>query len=128
MARVHLTDDAKEDLRDLDRSAQVLIVKALRKLEVEPEKRGQPLGSQSTSDLTGLRKLVVGDRDYRIVFQVHPDGSVCVIWVIGRRADNEVYEIARARLSTFSDVSHAKALAKMLDESFEIRPVSVERI
>lgn len=98
MGRVLLTSDAKEDLRDLDRSAQILVLKALKKLEVCPEQRGAPLGSNAKGNLTGFRKLVVGDRDYRIVYRVESNGDVTVIWVIAKRADDEVYRLAVARV------------------------------
>ncbi|THJ68436.1 type II toxin-antitoxin system RelE/ParE family toxin [Arthrobacter echini] len=98
MASVQLTDDAREDLLGLDGSARKIVLKTLLKLEDQPESRGQPLGSRKTGNLTGLRKLVVGDRDYRIVYRVEDDGTVWVIWVIGRRADDEVYALALARL------------------------------
>lgn len=98
MARVKLTEDARDDLADLDGSARVLVLKALVKLRDNPAQRGSPLGSRSTGNLTGFRKLVVGNRDYRIVYQVTPDGDVTVVWVIAKRADNEVYDMAVARL------------------------------
>jgi len=100
MARVVLTDDAREDLRNLDRAARKLVAKTLKHLEDEPEKRGAPLGSRSSSNLSTFRKIVVGDRDYRIVYRVEPDGTVCVVWVIGKRSDDEVYRMALARLQT----------------------------
>lgn len=100
MARVVLTDDAREDLRNLDRAARKLVAKKLKQLEDEPEKRGAPLGSRSSSNLSTFRKIVVGDRDYRIVYRVEPDGTVCVVWVIGKRSDDEVYRMALARLQT----------------------------
>ncbi|MGH3684006.1 MAG: type II toxin-antitoxin system RelE family toxin [Pseudonocardiaceae bacterium] len=48
------------------------------------------MGSKLSGNLTTFRKLVVGDRGYRIVYRVDPDGSVVVVWVIGRRSDDEV--------------------------------------
>lgn len=98
MAQVELTSDAKEDLRDLDRSAQILVLKALKKLEDHPEQRGAPLGSNVKGNLTGFRKLVVGDRDYRIVYRIESTGDVTVVWVIAKRADEEVYRLAVARV------------------------------
>lgn len=103
MARVVLTDEAKEDIRDLDRSAQKRVLRKLKELETEPDKRGQPLGSKSGGNLTGLRKLVVGDRQYRIVFHIEPDGTVVVVWVIGERADDHCYELALARVRMYAD-------------------------
>jgi mRNA interferase RelE/StbE len=115
MARVVLTEEAREDLHDLDRSVQVVVLKAIKKLQNEPEKRGQPLGSRSRSSLTTFRKLVVGDRDYRIVYRVDPDGTVVVIWVIGRRADNEAYELAMSRIKLHGN-SAIRGLATSLED------------
>jgi len=98
LARVLLTTEAKEDLRDLDGAARLLVLKALKKLENEPEKRGAPLGSRSGGNLATFRKLVVGDRDYRVVYRVESDGTVVVVWVIGKRADGECYDLAVARV------------------------------
>jgi mRNA interferase RelE/StbE len=128
VAKVFLTEDAREDLRDLDNAARVVVVKAIAKLRLEPEKRGQPLGSKSAGDLTGLRKLVVGNRAYRIVYRVEADGSVCIIWVIGRRADSEVYELAMARLNNVSDRKFAKELGELVEATFAPGETTFERI
>ncbi len=115
MAEVRLTEDAREDLHDLDGAARVIVLKGLKKLQVEPEKRGSPLGSKLSGNLTTFRKLVVGDRDYRIVYRVDPDGSVVVVWVIGRRSDDEVYHLAMSRLRLHPDEA-AREFAVALDE------------
>jgi mRNA interferase RelE/StbE len=109
MAVVRLTNEAVEDLRDLDGAARKVVAKALKKLDDEPEKRGTPLASQSTGNLTTFRKIVVGDRDYRIVYRVEPDGSVCVVWVIAKRADSAVYEMAISRLKLYGERSELAA-------------------
>lgn len=127
MARVFLTEDAKEDLRDLDNAARIVVVKAMNKLKQNPEKRGAPLGSKATGDLTGLRKLVAGNRDYRIVYRVQDDDTVCVVWVIGLRADSEVYEMAMARLRTHSDQKMASELSALVEVTFT-QPITYERI
>jgi len=119
MARVVLTDDAKEDLRNLDGAARKLVAKKLKQLEDEPEKRGAPLGSRSSSNLTTFRKLVVGDRDYRIVYRVEPDGTVCVVWVIGRSSDNEVYQMALARLKMLARDDLTADLTGLLKRVFD---------
>jgi len=114
VARVALTSDAREDVRDLDGHARKLVLKALKKLEDDPGNRGAPLGSQD-GNLTTFRKLVVGDRDYRIVFRVEPDGNVVVVWVIGKRADRECYDLAVSRLRTYtSDPDLAKELQELV--------------
>jgi mRNA interferase RelE/StbE len=118
MAKVQLTSDAREDLRDLDGSARKVVLKAINKLKKEPEKRGQPLGSRQAGKLTTFRKLVVGDREYRIVYRVEKDGTVVVVWVIGRRADDECYEMALARLRLHGDRELASMAAKLLEETW----------
>jgi len=120
-ARVVLTEDAKEDFRDLDGSAKKIVGKALVKLKTEPEKRGEPLGNQlSTGNLTGLRKLVVGNRDYRIVYEIRDDNTVAVVWVIGLRADEEAYHLAVARIETYNGDPQKKALLRnLIDAAFK---------
>src|SRR5690606_41999529 len=103
-ARVRLLPEAADDVRALDGSARILVLKGLKKLEESPELRGAPLGSKANaqSDLTGFRKLVVGDRAYRIVFQVLPDGSDAVVWVVAACPDEKVYRLARERIATYA--------------------------
>ncbi|MDR2896216.1 MAG: type II toxin-antitoxin system RelE/ParE family toxin [Propionibacteriaceae bacterium] len=118
MSTVQLTKDALNDLRQLDGRARQLVVKALKKLETEPNKRGAPLGSRATGNLTGFRKLVVGDRDYRIIYQVEPDETVTVIWVIARRSDDECYTLAVSRLQALPDQRLANLGQQLLDIGF----------
>lgn len=112
MARVQLTEGAKEDLRDLDGSAQKLVIKAMAKLEENPGQRGQPLGG----GLKTFRKLVVGDRDYRIVYRVEKDGTVVVIWVVAKRADDYCYELAMSRLQTHPNRELAGSIENLVEE------------
>lgn len=119
MAEVVLTDDAVEDLRELDGSARKLVGKALKKLEASPEQRGEPLGSRSGGNLTTFRKLVVGDRDYRIVYRIEQDGTVVVVWVIGKRADEECYTLACSRLRLHGDRDMAEAAQELLDRAWQ---------
>jgi len=113
MARVLLTAEAKEDVRDLDGAAKKVVLKAMKKLESEPEKRGDPLGSQ-VDDLTTFRKLVVGNRDYRIVYRIER-GTVVVVWVVAKRAESECYELAVSRLRLYEDKTLATELERMID-------------
>jgi mRNA interferase RelE/StbE len=118
-SKVRLLPEAADDVRALDGAARSLVLKALKKLEVSPEQRGAPLGSKANaqSDLTGFRKLVVGDRAYRVIYQVTPDGNVVVVWVVGARADLVVYEEARARVAAYADPSGRALLQATLDSA-----------
>ncbi len=118
MAKVQLSEEAREDFLDLDGSAQRVVARALKRLETDPHLRGQPLGSRARGDLTTFRKLVVGNRDYRIIYRVDPDGTVVIVWVIGNRADGEAYELAMSRLRLHSDVA-VRELASSLGQVWD---------
>jgi mRNA interferase RelE/StbE len=120
MAAVVLTPAARDDVRALDGAARKLVLKAMKKLEDHPESRGAPLGSRQSANLTGFRKLVVGDRQYRVVYRVEADGSVCVVWVVGSRVDSECYQAAKARVELYAkDAGLAATLTQLLDAAFE---------
>lgn len=117
-ARVLLLPDAADDLRRLGGSARRLVAKALQKLQDSPGQRGAPLGARANaqSDLTGFRKLVVGDRDYRIIYEVRRDGTVVIVWVIGKRADAEAYRQASERIAAYrGDPDRQAMLQALLD-------------
>lgn len=97
-ADVRLMESVVEDLDDLDGAVQRQVIKGLIKLTDSPEQRGKPLGSNLGGNLTGFRSLKVGNRDHRIVFQVHDDGTLVVVLVVAARADDACYETAIARL------------------------------
>lgn len=121
MARVQLTAEAREDVRDLDGSAKKLVLKALKKLEENPGQRGAPLGG----GLATFRKLVVGDREYRIIYRVEQDDTVVVVWVIAKRADAECYQLAMSRLATMRDRHIAGDFTLLMREVW--RTTDVER-
>jgi mRNA interferase RelE/StbE len=116
-SKVRLLPEAADDVRALDGAARKLVLKGLKKLEESPELRGTPLGSKANaqSDLTGFRKLVVGDGDYRIVYQVRSDGTVVIVWVVGARADDEVYLAAVERVAAYTDPTKRALLQAILD-------------
>jgi mRNA interferase RelE/StbE len=118
---VRLLPEAADDVRTLDGSARALVLKALKKPETSPDSRGTPLGSRSNaqSDLTGFRKLIVGNRDYRDVYEVKQGGAVVVVWVVGKRADDEVYKIAQARVATCADPAKRAILQAILDAAHQ---------
>ena len=114
MARVTLYPDAVEDIADLEGSERKQVFKALKKLEVGPHKRGAPLGS----GLTTFRKLVVGNRQIRIVYRVDANGDAAVVWVVATRVDSECYDLAMARLALFGGGDTQTALTELVQEVF----------
>jgi len=101
VAEVQFTADAVADLEELDGSTLRLVLRKLKILEADPE-AGQPLGSRQTSNLTGFRKLVIGNRTHRAVYRVESNEKICVIWVIAGRVD-------ASAMSLRSSVSSATA-------------------
>ncbi len=93
--RVELIDAAVEDLGRYAESGNLpLFLKKLIRLEEVGKEVGLPLGR----GLTGWRKIVVGDRDWRIIFTVDPAETVATVWVIGDRDDAACYEDAQRRV------------------------------
>lgn len=93
--RVQLATDAIEDLKRYAESGNLpLFLKKLLRLEEVGKEAGLPLGGP----LTGWRKIVVGDRNWRIVFNTDPAETVATIWVIGDRADAACYADAQRRI------------------------------
>lgn len=93
--RVELIDEAVEDLvRYAETGHLTLFLKKLIRLEEVGNDAGLPLGR----GLTGWRKIVVGDRNWRIIFTTDPQETVATVWVIGDRDDSVCYEDAQRRV------------------------------
>lgn len=100
---VRLTEDAVSDLYRLHKKDPQIVRAVFKKmllLEKSPE-AGEPL----LGALVGFRKLVVGDRDWRIVWRITEDASgmpildISEIWAVGARSDGEVYEELTSRVA-----------------------------
>ena len=110
--RVELIAEAVEDLQRYARSGNLpLFLKKLLQLEEAGPIAGQPLGR----DLTGWRKIVVGDRNWRIVFTTDRGETVATVWVIGDRNDAQCYAEAERRVRALSrSQPQAESLATVL--------------
>lgn len=110
--RVEITQAAADDLRSYLRSGNLsTFIKKLLRLEEIAEDAGQPL----RGNLTGWRKVVVGDRNWRILFAMNVDRTVATVWVVGDRDDAECYRIAERRLTeSGSDSPAAASLATVM--------------
>jgi mRNA interferase RelE/StbE len=115
-AEVWLTDPAVEDLRRLDGAALVWALKKMLLLETNPH-AGEPL----LGKLVGYRKLVVGDRDWRIVWRTTSDdrGGVVIevaeVWAVGARADSEVYAEMASRVAAMVAQPARRPLASVIE-------------
>jgi mRNA interferase RelE/StbE len=117
-AYVRLTEPAVEDLARLVRLDPQIARQALKKmilLERDPE-AGEPL----LGTLIGFRKLVVGDRHWRIVWRVTADDSgrdvveIAEVWAAGARSDGEVYAEMTERVEQLPDTPQTQALADVI--------------
>ncbi len=117
-AYVRFIDDAVDDLRVLHRKDPQIVRAVLKKcllLEHDPQ-AGEPLLGR----LVGFRKLVVGNRDWRIVWRVTTDGDgnslidIAEVWAAGARADAVVYDTITARIDHVEDATLRHALTKVV--------------
>lgn len=109
--RVELVEPAFEDLERYSRSGNIkLFLAKLLSIEEHGEDAGRPLGK----GLTGWRKAIVGDRDWRIVYRMNTQGTVATVWLIGDRADAECYADAERRIRALGGNPAANSLAAAL--------------
>jgi mRNA interferase RelE/StbE len=111
MTTITFLPQAVQDLHRLDRSVVKLVLSKLEILETDPL-AGAPLGRE----LTGFRKLAVGDRTWRIIYRIVDDSAieVCEVWAVGPRADAEIYKVVTARLATMAGNPAAVAIAAVV--------------
>src|SRR5215208_5892129 len=98
--RVELTDEALADLARYGTTGNLpLFLKTLIRLEAVGKDAGLPLGR----GLSGWRKIIVGDRNWRIIFTTNLNETVATIWVIGDREDSACYEEALRRVEALGE-------------------------
>lgn len=84
-----------KDLNKLDGSQKKQIAKSIEKIE----QYGMAVGEQLHGELFDCRKLKHKKLGLRVIFRQSDIGiEIIEIVVIGKRADSEVYDIARKRL------------------------------
>jgi len=107
--RIELIEEAVADLTRYTVSGHIrLFLKKLVWLEEAGEQGGAALGGA----LTGMRRIVVGDRDWRILFTMNPEKTGATVWVIGDRGDDQCYREAQARLQRLrGDVPETQSLS-----------------
>ncbi len=96
--------EAEKDYRSLSRSQQILVSKAIKKVRENPLPQaeggyGKPLGHKHGANLTGYLKIKLRGEGIRVVYRLIRTETRMLVVVIGMREDEEVYEIARWRIS-----------------------------
>jgi hypothetical protein len=84
---------------------------------VRLEEVGKDVGLPLGKALTNWRKIVVGDRAWRIIFITNQEETVATVWVIGDRDDAACYELATRRVEALpKDQAHNTSLAGVMYE------------
>lgn len=102
MWEIFFIRDAQEDLKRLDKSQQIQVLKAINKVAINPLPNseggyGKPLGNKNNSDLHGFLKIKLLKLGIRVVYNLEIKDNLMRIIIISARADNEVYCIAERR-------------------------------
>ena len=100
---VEYLPEANQDLKNLDGSQRLLVLKAIKKVQQNPISiyeggYGKPLGNKNGSDLSGFLKVKLKSAGLRVVYKVVRQDDKMLNIVIGARADEEVYGIAQKRI------------------------------
>lgn len=115
--RVELIGDAVADLAKHAETGKLKpFLRKLLEIEAKGSQAGEPLGR----NLAGWRKVTVGNRNWRIVFQVDRDETVATVCVVGDREDGACYAEAKQRADRLQDAD-ASSLAESMMELFGSR-------
>ncbi len=99
---IEFLEEAQNDLRKLDGSAKIQVLKGLKKVSQNPLPTnqggyGKPLGSKCSSNLTGLLKIKFRDLGIRVVYKIEITNGIMKIIIISARSNDEVYKQAAFR-------------------------------
>ena len=99
---IEFLEEAEKDMKKLDHSAQVQVLKGIRKvsqnpLSVEEGGYGKPMGNKIGINLTNLMKIKFRDIGIRVVYKIERIEGIMKIIVISARTDEQVYKEAAKR-------------------------------
>ena len=99
---IEFLEEAKRDLKKIDHSVQVQVLKGIRKVSKNPlpvQEGGyrKPLGNKTGVNLTNLLKIKFRDLGIRVVYKTIQVDNVMKIIVVSARTDEQVYREAGKR-------------------------------
>ena len=102
MWEIYYIKEANEDIKKLDRSQQIQVLKAIKKVGKNPLSQteggyGKPLGNKNNLNLHGLLKIKLLKLGIRVVYKIVIEDKIMKIIVISARADEEAYVLAEKR-------------------------------
>lgn len=100
---VEFLSEAEKDLASLDRSQQLVVLKAIDKVSENPLPRseggfGKPLGNHLTLKLAGCMKIKLVKQGLRVVYRIERTKTLMRIVVVSVRSDETVYRLAYHRI------------------------------
>ena len=100
---VEYTKEAEHDLKKLDRTQQLQVLKSIKKVPVNPLPNteggyGKPLGNHMSLNLAGYLKIKLVKLGLRVVYALEHKGNIMKIIIISIRDDETVYKMALQRI------------------------------
>lgn len=100
--KLEFLPEAVKDLKSLGGNKQILVLKAIKKVQVNPLPTyeggyGKPLGNKNGKNLAGYLRIKLRDAGIRVVYKLVKTETQMLVIVVGARADDEVYELADKR-------------------------------
>ena len=104
--RIEFLQEAEKDMKKLDHSVQIQVLKGIRKvsqnpLAVEEGGYGKPLCNKSGTNLTNFMKIKFKDLGIRVVYKVEQVDGVMKIIIVSARKDEQVYREAAKRRNKY---------------------------
>ena len=102
MWQVEYLKEAVEDLKRLDYSQRLQVLKAIDKVSGNPLPQteggyGKPLGNRNNTKLAGYLKIKLKKLGLRVVYKLVRENELMKVIIISARADDEVYLMAQNR-------------------------------
>lgn len=99
---IEFLDEAEKDMKKLDHSVQIEVLKGIRKvgknpLPTEEGGYGKALGNKNGINLTNFMKIKFRDLGIRVVYKIEYKDGVMKIIVVSARTDEQVYKEAEKR-------------------------------
>ena len=99
---VEFLPEAKKDIKSLDKSQWSLIQKALKKVSQNPLPAAEGgYGKPLSGSLAGCCKIKLRTAGLRAVYKLQRTETSMLVIVVGVRADEEVYELAKKRIQKY---------------------------
>ena len=100
--KIEFIEEAKRDMKRLDHSVQVQVIKGIHKVAQNPVSvyeggYGKPLGHKGETNLTSLLKIKFRDIGIRVVYKIEHTDIIMKIIIVSARTDDQVYKEAQKR-------------------------------